>query len=105
MFIFKTAPPSASYLAGGLVKTSIDLSSQGETQERFQPNFLSRGFVRMAMAMSQMTSYILPETWQQKIDKQFATNVLGYHFMMKAFEDHFASSSSIFLTVHKFSND
>ena len=34
-----------------VVKTSLDLSSQGEIQERFQPNFLSRGFVRIAMGM------------------------------------------------------
>lgn len=57
--------------AKGVVKTSLDLSSQGETKERFQPNFLSRGFVRSAMLMSQMSSYMLPESWQQKIDKQF----------------------------------
>ncbi|MBF8149826.1 inorganic phosphate transporter [Winogradskyella sp. F6397] len=57
--------------AKSVVKTSLDLSSQGETEERFQPNFLSRSFVRSAMAMSQMSAYILPDSWQQKIDKQF----------------------------------
>lgn len=57
--------------AKNVVKTSLDLSSQGETKERFQPNFLSRGFVRSAMLMSQMTAYMLPESWQKKIDKQF----------------------------------
>ena len=62
--------------AKSVVKTSIDLSSQGETQERFQPNFLSRGFVRVAVAMSQMSSYILPESWQEKIDRQFEAPVL-----------------------------
>lgn len=56
-----------------VVKTSLDLSSQSETKERFQPNFLSRGFVRFAMLMSQMSSYILPDSWQAKIDKQFTT--------------------------------
>ncbi|MFD1616172.1 inorganic phosphate transporter [Gelatiniphilus marinus] len=54
-----------------VVQTSLDLSSQGETQERFQPNFLSRGFVRFAMLMSQMSSYMLPKSWQDKIDVQF----------------------------------
>ncbi len=63
--------------AKNVVKTSLDLSSQGETKERFQPNFLSRGFVRSAMLMSQMTSYMLPESWQQKIDKQFETPALA----------------------------
>ncbi len=62
--------------AKGVVKTSLDLSSQGETQERFQPNWLSRGFVRSAMLMSQMTSYMLPESWQNKVDKQFKTPVI-----------------------------
>jgi len=63
--------------AKGVVKTSLDLSSQGETKERFQPNSLSRGFVRSAMLVSQMTAYMLPESWQAKIDKQFETPVIN----------------------------
>ena len=59
-----------------VVKTSLDLSSQGEIQERFQPNFLSRGFVRIAMGMSQMSSYILPKSWQKKIEQQFETPII-----------------------------
>ncbi|MBQ0787328.1 MAG: inorganic phosphate transporter [Oceanihabitans sp.] len=62
--------------AKNVVKTSLDLSSQSETKERFQPNFLSRGFVRVAIGMSQMSSYVLPETWQAKIDKQFEVPVI-----------------------------
>jgi len=62
--------------AKNVVKTSIDLSSQGVIKERFQPNFLSRGFVRMAMASSQMSSYILPKSWQSKIEKQFEIPVI-----------------------------
>ncbi|WP_055443876.1 inorganic phosphate transporter [Lacinutrix himadriensis] len=62
--------------ARNVVKTSLDLSSQSATKERFQPNFLSRGFVRVAIGMSQMSSYILPETWQAKIDKQFEVPVI-----------------------------
>jgi phosphate/sulfate permease len=62
--------------AKNVVKTSLDLSSQGETKERFQPNFLSRGFVRSAMLISEMTAYMLPESWQKKIDKQFETPVI-----------------------------
>jgi len=63
--------------AKAVVKTSLDLSSQGETKERFQPNFLSRSFVRSAMLMSQMSSYILPKSWQTKIDKQFEAPVIA----------------------------
>lgn len=62
--------------AKNVVKTSIDLSSQGETKERFQPNFLSRIFVRIAMGLSQASSYILPKSWEAKIDKQFEPPVI-----------------------------
>ncbi len=62
--------------AKAVVKTSLDLSSQGETKERFQPNTLSRGFVRSAMLMSQMYSYMLPESWKTKIDKQFEAPII-----------------------------
>ncbi len=62
--------------AKGVVKTSLDLSSQGETKERFQPNFLSRGFVRSAMLMSQMSAYMLPKSWQAKIESQFEAPVI-----------------------------
>jgi phosphate/sulfate permease len=57
--------------AKGVVKTSLDLSSQGETKERFQPNFLSRGLVRGAMSISKYTSLITPKSFQKKINKQF----------------------------------
>ena len=62
--------------AKAVVKTSIDLSSQIETKERFQPNWLSRGFVRFAIGSSKMMSYILPESWQNKIEKQFEKPVV-----------------------------
>lgn len=32
------------------------------------------------------------ETKMVDVDKQFASNVLGYHFMMKVFQDHFSST-------------
>jgi len=54
-----------------VTQTEINLSREGEAKERFNPNWLSRGFVRLAMAMSQMASHILPESWQHKIEKQF----------------------------------
>lgn len=57
--------------AKNVVKTSLDLSSQGETKERFTPNGMSRNLVRIAVAMSQMSDYILPNSWQAKIEKQF----------------------------------
>lgn len=59
-----------------VLKTSLDLSSQGETQERFQPNFLSRGLVRGSMTLSRYTSYILPKSAKNKIEKQFEKPVI-----------------------------
>ncbi|MCK0108409.1 inorganic phosphate transporter [Flavobacteriaceae bacterium S0825] len=62
--------------AKGVVKTSLDLSSQGETKERFQPNSLSRGFVRLAMGAQQVLDYVLPGSMQAKIEKQFEVPVI-----------------------------
>ncbi len=60
-----------------VVKTSIDLSSQGDTKERFQPNFLSRSFVRFAVASSELVSMLIPKTLQTKMDKQFQVPVIS----------------------------
>lgn len=57
--------------AKDVVKTSLDLSSQSETKERFQPNFLSRHFVRLAIFSSNAANKILPETLNNRIEKQF----------------------------------
>ena len=63
--------------AKSVMKTSLDLSSQGETKERFQPNFLSRGLVRGAMMTSKYLSLITPKSFQNKIDKQFEKPVIA----------------------------
>lgn len=57
--------------ARAVVKTSIDLSSQEATKERFQPNFLSRGLVRGAIAISQSITALTSKSMQQNIEKQF----------------------------------
>ena len=57
--------------AKAVVKTSIDLSSQEQTKERFRPNFLSRGFVRSSIGISQGISQITPSSWKKNLDKQF----------------------------------
>ncbi|WP_223826593.1 inorganic phosphate transporter [Flagellimonas sp. S3867] len=59
-----------------VVKTSIDLSSQSETHERFEPNFLSRNIVRFSMLVSKYTATVLPNTIQEKIEKQFEKPVI-----------------------------
>ncbi len=61
--------------AKAVVKTSIDLSSQEATEERFQPNFLSRGLVRTVSDISASVSKLLPKTWNTTIDKQFTAPI------------------------------
>lgn len=51
--------------------TEINLSREGEARERFQPNFLSRRVVRMFRSLGNATNSLLPNTWQEKIEKQF----------------------------------
>ena len=57
--------------ARDVVKTSIDLSRQGDGQERFKPNFLSRGVVRGTVAISEGLSAITPAGFKTFADKQF----------------------------------
>ncbi len=87
----KVATPTLLLLAAGLimvltlwfsskakrvVKTSIDLSRQDETQERFEPNFLSRSVVRFAMLISKYTTTLLPNSLKEKIDRRFEKPVI-----------------------------
>ena len=60
-----------------VVKTSIDLSEQGETEERFSPNFLSRSLVRAGSSSSDFISKILPDSMNNFIEKQFTVPDLG----------------------------
>ena len=62
--------------AKDVLKTSIDLSSQSATKERFQPNFLSRGLVRGAMMVSKYTSIVTPKSFQNKVEEQFEKPVI-----------------------------
>lgn len=62
--------------AKSVVKTSVDLSSQADTKERFEPNFLSRGFVRTAMLFAKYLAFMTPNTVLEKIDKQFEKPVI-----------------------------
>lgn len=57
--------------AKGVLKTSIDLSSQDSVKERFQPNFLSRGIVRLAIGTSNIFSSVIPASSQKIIEKKF----------------------------------
>ena len=62
--------------AKSVVKTSIDLASQSETKERFEPNFLSRILVRSSILISKYFSKAIPNSLQEKIDVQFEKPVI-----------------------------
>ena len=62
--------------AKNVVKTSIDLSNQEDTKERFSPTFLSRGLVRLSVNTSRLFSKITSKSFKEKIDKQFEKPVL-----------------------------
>lgn len=53
--------------------TSIDLSRQGEGDERFKPNFLSKAIVKGSSRLVQGLNYILPAAVQTKISNSFET--------------------------------
>ena len=57
--------------AKGVVQTSLDLSSQNDTKERFKPNVLSRGLVRFFSWTSDQVIRFIPLSSQKKIKKQF----------------------------------
>ncbi|MFD1292826.1 inorganic phosphate transporter [Lutibacter holmesii] len=59
-----------------VVKTSLDLSSQSDTKERFEPTFLSRILVRGSILTSRYFSAIIPDAVQNKIEKQFEKPVI-----------------------------
>jgi phosphate/sulfate permease len=62
--------------AKGVVKTSIDLSSQENTKERFEPHWMSRNMVKFTMMISDYTATVLPDSVQRKIEKQFKKPVI-----------------------------
>ncbi len=60
-----------------VTQTEINLSREGESKERFQPNFLSRGIVRAAMLASQFSNSMLPNSLQKRIDANFEKPVIA----------------------------
>lgn len=63
--------------AKNVVKTSLDLSNQEATKERFQPNFLSRTIVRGASFFAKAFTSITPDSIGQKIEKQYEKPVIA----------------------------
>ncbi|MGB5437447.1 MAG: inorganic phosphate transporter, partial [Maribacter sp.] len=55
--------------------TEINLSREGESKERFQPNVLSRGIVRLTVLISQI-SLLFPKSIRKKVDARFEKPVI-----------------------------
>jgi phosphate/sulfate permease len=73
-----------------VTQTEINLSREGESKERFQPNFLSRGIVRSAMMLSTVTTALIPKSLQERIDENFKKPIIPLSkdktFEMPAFD-------------------
>lgn len=73
-----------------VAQTEINLSREGESKERFQPNFLSRGIVRVAMLISDGVTAIIPKAVEERIDAKFQKPVITLSkektFEMPAFD-------------------
>lgn len=73
-----------------VTQTEINLSREGESKERFQPNFLSRGIVRAAMLTSQFANSIIPNSLKARIDTNFEKPVIALskdkNYEMPAFD-------------------
>jgi phosphate/sulfate permease len=54
-----------------VVKTSVDLSRQGEGDERFGSSYFARSLVRGSIAMSRSVGKYIPAPVQKYLDKQF----------------------------------
>ena len=59
-----------------VVKTSLDLSSQEDIKEKFEPHFLSRVLVKTSLMISQYTATVIPDSLQQRIGRQFEKPVI-----------------------------
>ena len=55
--------------------TEINLSREGESKERFQPNVLSRGIVRLTILISQI-SLLFPKSIRKRVDARFEKPVI-----------------------------
>ncbi|WP_293934317.1 inorganic phosphate transporter [Sphingobacterium sp. UBA6645] len=60
-----------------VIETEMSLSNQGDGNEKFQSNFLSRTIVRGFIRMGSVLSYVMPKTLQSNIDKKFETPMIA----------------------------
>ncbi|MCT1526585.1 inorganic phosphate transporter [Sphingobacterium hotanense] len=60
-----------------VIETEMSLSNQGDGNEKFESNFLSRTIVRGFIRMGSVLSYVMPKTLQSNIDKKFETPMIA----------------------------
>lgn len=63
-----------------VVQTGVNLGRQGEGQERFKPNALSRTVVRYSVFVGQTFSQVLSEPIQDKINRRFSNPDKAYEY-------------------------
>lgn len=54
-----------------VTETEVNLARQGTSNERFNPNALSRGVVRVSVELSKLTNSLFPKTTLSKIENRF----------------------------------
>jgi phosphate/sulfate permease len=54
-----------------VTETSVELGRQDETQERFEPNAISRGIVRVARGIGQGMIALVPPSWVNRMEANF----------------------------------
>jgi len=69
-----------------VAKTAIDLSAQGEKEERFQANPVSRAVVKGAMGLNQMFTTVMPASTLKWIDSRFRTPAIRVKKDMPEFD-------------------
>jgi len=57
--------------------TEINLAREGDAKERFKPNNLSRGLVRLSILASRYTETVLPNSLLERINRQFKKPTLA----------------------------
>ncbi len=69
-----------------VAKTAIDLSAQGDKDERFQANPVSRAVVKAAMGLNKAFTAVLPSSTQMWIDSRFRTPAIKVKKDMPEFD-------------------
>lgn len=70
-----------------VIETEMSLSSQGDGNEKFKSNMLSRSIVRSFIKVGSGLTYLMPRTLQASIDKKFENPMLDAHKQKKRSKD------------------